>query len=396
MEALLECCCGVDVHRDILQVCILKGLTDNPEVIRAEFKTMPNNLAEFVQWLISHECYHVAMESTGVYWRPVYEAIEESHSDYQSLMVVNAHHMRNLPGRKNDVKDAEWIATLLRHGLLEASFVPDKITRNLREYSRLYRSFTCEKSRYLNRLEKFLQTHGFKLSTVLSNIYGVSGRRLLYKLSETGDLLASDIIEAVDKRVKKTTDEIHEAIKGKLALCERRLLKTLLAKIDQIQKEIEEILIIMQEVAQPYQAAVEQLDSIPGVDTLSALTVIAEISATPQNHFSSSAKLCSWAGLSPRNDESAGKVKSRKILHGNPYIKSILCQVAWASVRVRKSSFAMWFWSHQGKLGRKKAIIAVARKILTLIYKLLKSGEFYDSTIALKAYSSPPLNNSLG
>ncbi len=158
---------------------------------------------------------------------------------------------------------------------------------------------------------------------------------------------------------------------------------------------MEELLLIMQEVAQPYQTAIEQLDSIPGIDTLSALTVISKISATPQNHFSSSAKLCSWAGLSPRNDESAGKVKSRKILHGNPCIKSILCQVAWASVRVRKSSFAMWFWSHQGKLGRKKAIIAVARKILTLTYKLLKSGEFYDSTIALKAYSSPPLNNSL-
>jgi transposase len=396
VEALLECCCGIDVHRDILQACILKGRTDNPDVIRAEFQTTPNDLNEFIQWLIIHDCNHIAMESTGVYWRPVYEAIEEFHSDYQCLMVVNAHHMRNLPGRKNDVKDAEWIATLLRHGLLEASFVPDKITRNLREYSRLYKSFTSEKSRYLNRLEKFLQTHGFKLSTVLSNIYGVSGKKLLYKLSDTGYLLPIDVIEAVDKRVRKSREEIHEAIKGKLAIYERRLLKILLTKIDQTQKEIDEILVIMQEVASPYQAAMEQLDSIPGVDTLAALTVLAEISAAPQNHFSNSAKLCSWAGLSPRNDESAGKVKSRKVLHGNPYIKSILCQVAWASVRVRKSPFALWFWSHQGKLGKKKAIIAVARKILTLIYKLLKFGEFYDSSIALQARSSPPLNNSLG
>jgi transposase len=218
VEALLECCCGVDVHKDILQACILKGRTDNPEVIRAEFQTTPNELKSFVQWLIIHDCNHIAMESTGVYWRPVYEAIEEFHSEYQCLMVVNAHHMRNLPGRKNDVKDAEWIATLLRHGLLEASFVPDKITRNLREYSRLYRSFTSEKSRYLNRLEKFLQTHGFKLSTVLSNVYGVSGRKLLYKLSDTDYLLPTDVIDAVDKRVKKSREEIHEAIKGKLAI----------------------------------------------------------------------------------------------------------------------------------------------------------------------------------
>lgn len=395
MEALLECCCGIDVHRDTLQVCILKGLMDTPEVIRAEFRTMQQDLQELVQWLIEHNCNHIAMESTGVYWRPVYEAIEEGHHTYQSLLVVNAHHMRNLPGRKTDIKDSEWIATLLRHGLLTPSFIPDKITRTLREYSRLYRSFTGEKSRYLNRLEKFLQTHGFKLSSVMSNIYGVSGRRLLYKLSEKGFLLSTDVIEAVDRRIKASNEEIHAASKGKLTLFERRLLKTLLTKIDQVQSEIDEVLAMIQEIAEPYQAVVEQLDSIPGVDTLAAYTIIAEISATPQRYFSTSAKLCSWAGLSPRNDESAGKVKSRKILHGNPYIKSILCQVAWASVRVRKSSFAVWFWSHQGKLGKKKAIIAVARKILTLSYKLLQSGEFYDSNIALKACSSPPLYNSL-
>ena len=394
MEALLECCCGIDVHRDTLQVCILKGLTDTPEVIRAEFKTMPQDLQELVQWLIDHGCNHIAMESTGVYWRPVYEAIEEYHNSYQALFVVNAHHMRNLPGRKSDVKDSEWIATLLRHGLLTPSFIPDKITRTLREYSRLYRSFVGEKSRYLNRLEKFLQTHGFKLSSVLSTIYGVSGKRLLYKLAETGYLLYADVIEAVDRRVKASNEEIHAAIKGKLAIVERRLLKTLLTKIDQVQSEVDEILAIMKEVAEPYQSAIEQLDSIPGIDAVAAHLIIAEISASPHHYFSTSAKLCSWAGLSPRNDESAGKVKSRKILHGNPYIKSILCQVAWASVRVRNSSFALWFWSHQGKLGKKKAIIAVARKILTLIYKLLQSGEFYDSIIALKAYSSPPLHNS--
>lgn len=385
MQALLECCCGVDVHKDMLQACILKGLSDKPEVFRAEFKTIPADLQNFVQWLKSHDCYHIAMESTGVYWRPVYEAIEEFHKDCQCLMVVNAHHMRNLPGRKSDIKDAEWIATLLRHGLLRASFVPDKLTRALREYSRLYRSFVAEKSRYLNRLEKFLQTHGFKLSTVLSDIYGVSGRNLLYKLAEQGYLQPHDVIEAVNRKVKKPIEEIHEAIKGTLEVYERQLLKTFLAKIDQLQSEIDDILAIMNDLAQPFKLAIEQLDSIPGIDILSAITIIAEISANPHKYFSSSSKLCSWAGLTPRNDESAGKVKSRNILHGNPYIKSILCQVAWAAIRVRHSAFAVWFWSRQGRLGRKKAIIAVARKILTVIYTLLKSGEFYDSKIALKA-----------
>ncbi|EGO62886.1 IS110 family transposase, partial [Acetonema longum] len=313
MQALLSCCCGVDVHRDTLQVCILQGLSDDPEEVHAEFKTLPSDLGNFVQWLKKHQCYHIAMESTGVYWRPVYEAIEEHYPDYQCLMVVNAHHMRNLPGRKTDVKDAHWIATLFRHGLLQKSFVPDHTARVLREYSRLYRSFTFEKSRYLNRLEKFLQTHGFKLSTMLSNIYGVSGRALLYTLAEKGSLSLEDVQEATKRRVKRSHQEILAAVCGHLNDAECRLLKLLLAKIDQCQTEIEEILAIMQEIAQPYAHVLAQLDSIPGVDIISALTLLAEMGPVPQEHFSSSAKLCSWAGLSPRNDESAGKMKSRKI-----------------------------------------------------------------------------------
>lgn len=394
MEALLECCCGIDVHKDILQACIVKGLTDKPEIIHAKFTMMPEGLESMVQWLLQHDCNHIAMESTGVYWRPVYEIIEDHHSTHELLMVVNAHHMRNVPGRKSDVNDAEWIAKLLRHKLLQASFVPDKLTRNIREYTRLYRSYVEEKSRYLNRLEKFLQSHGIKLSTVVSNIYGVSGRRLLVKLSETGYLLPVDVIEAVTTRIKKSMAEIHEAVRGRLSGTERKLLKTLLAKVDQIHREIEELLADIQETVQPFRQAIEQLDSIPGIDILAATTIVAEISAKPDQHFSTGAKLCSWAGLSPRNDESAGKIKSRKILHGNPYVKSILCQAAWAAVRVRKSAFSRWFWSRQGKLGMKKAIIAVARKILMLCYKLLKSGEFYDSNIALQAHSSPLQYNS--
>jgi transposase len=296
--------------------------------------------------------------------------------------------MRNLPGRKNDVKDAEWIATLLRHGLLEASFVPDRITRDLREYSRLHKSFVEEKSRYINRLEKFLQTHGFKLSSVMSNIICVSGRKLLNILADTGTISVSDVANAVGKRLKKPIEEIEAAVCGSINFHERTLLKLILKKIDDSQEDIKTILADMQELAAPYQEALNQIISIPGIDITSALTIIGESSATPQDSFDSKEKLCSWAGLSPRNDESAGKVKSRKTLHGNPYIKSILCQVAWSAVRSRNSNFNKWFWSHQGKLGRKKAIIAVARKILALIYVLLQKHEFYDSNIALFAYQS--------
>lgn len=382
MQALLECCCGIDVHRDMVEVCILRGTTDEPEVVRSQFKTTKPDLMNLVNWLSQNECFHIAMESTGVYWRPVYEAIEQQSKYYENMMVVNAHHMRNLPGRKTDTKDAEWIATLLRHGLLESSFVPDRVIRNLREYSRLHRSFVGERTRYINRLEKFLQTHGFKLSSVMSNIIGVSGRNLLNTLAETGSLNSSEVAKAVGKKLRTPIEEIESAVCGSINVDERIMLKLILKKIDDSLADIDSVLKSMQELAKAYEVQTEIIKSIPGIDINATLAIVGEISATPQDKFDSAEKLCSWAGLSPRNDQSAGKVKSRKIMHGNPYVKSILCQVAWSAVRSRNSYFNSWFWSHQGKLGRKKAIIAVSRKILKLIYHLLKTNQRYNMEIA--------------
>lgn len=385
MQALLDCCCGADVHRDKIEACILKGRKKKPEVIRAQFKTTRNDLKAFVSWLYENGCFHIAMESTGVYWRPVYEAIEDYAKSYEQLVVVNAQHMHNIPGRKSDIKDAEWIATLFRHGLLEASYIPDRDIRTLREYSRMYKSSIQEKSRNLNRLEKFLQIHGFKISSVLSNIVGVSGRNLLNTLVEKGEITSDDVINAVGKRIRRPLAEIEAAVCGSLNQDECQILALYLKKLDDSEQDILTIVSAMVLKAKPYEKAVKQLDSIPGIDIIAALAILAEIGITPQDKFKTSCHLNSWAGLSPRNDESAGKIKSRKVMHGNPYIKSILCQCAWSAVRSRNSMFASWFWSHQAKLGRKKAITAVARKILTLIYSLLKTGEFYDSKKALVA-----------
>ena len=215
MQPILECCCGVDVHRDMIEACIIKGV-DNPEILRKQFSTFQNELQEFVKWLYDNDCYHIGMESTGVYWRPVYEAIEEYSPYYENIIVTNAHNMRNLPGRKTDVKDAEWIATLLQHGLLEPSFVPERAIRDLREFSRTYKNCVSEKSRCLNRLEKFLQTHGFKLSSVLSDINSVSGIRILTVLAETGSLSVDDVKNAVSSNTKKSADEIQLAVCGRL------------------------------------------------------------------------------------------------------------------------------------------------------------------------------------
>lgn len=376
MEALLYCCCGLDVHKEMIEACILRGADAEPEVIQCSFGTTKPELQQLMNWLDKNDCYTVAMESTGVYWKPIYQILETESKYLEQIWVVNPRNMRNVPGRKSDVSDAKWIANLLRHGLLEKSFVPCMSIRDLRECTRLHRVFVQERSRYVNRLEKFLQAHGFKFSSVMKDILCVTGRKLLDILQDTGTLTPED----VDKnchRLRRSPKEIAAAVCGSLSLAERRLLKQLLHKLDSAREDIENILEDMRLLSQPFQEQIAIIDSIPGFDEESAMEIIAEISAAPQEHFSTAERLCSWSGTSPRNDESAGKIKSRKTMHGNSYVKAILCQSAWAAVRVRNSPFHTWFWSHKHKLGEKKAIIAVARKLLKLIYLLLSTNQMY-------------------
>ena len=385
MDVLMECCCGLDVHKDIVEACIIKGTLETPEKIQEQFQTTREELSRMVDWLTQNECYYIAMESTGVYWRPIYEAIEAQSPRYDCMMVVNARHMRNLPGRKSDVKDAEWIANLMRHGLLENSFVPERIIRDIREFARLRRTIVQEKNRHTNHLEKFLQTHGFKLSSVLSDILCVSGRKLLNTLAQNGALTAADVLEAVRGKTKCSKEEIAQAVCGTITPAEQMLLRLYLDRIANDEAYLSAVEQQMEELFAPFTRELDIVDSIPGINRITAMTVLAEISAAPQNSFQTAGHLCSWAGLTPRNDESAGKVKSRRIMPGNPYIKSILCQAAWSAVRVRNSSFCAWFWSHQGHIGKKKAIVAVSRKLLKMIYLLLERGQYYDPNYTAKA-----------
>ena len=204
MQALLYCCCGVDVHDEMIETCIIKGFEDEPEIIRKQFQTKPKGLEDFTMHLIEHECFFISMESTGVYWRPVYEAIEDHCERFDKIVVTNAAHMRNVPGRKKDQDDAEWLATLLRHGLLKSSFVPERVFRDLREASRLYKKFVGERSRYVNRIMKLLQAHGFKLSNVLSDVLGASGRNILKALAVRSSLSVEDISSCVRGRPRRT------------------------------------------------------------------------------------------------------------------------------------------------------------------------------------------------
>ena len=377
MEELLYCGCGLDIHKEVIEACILRGLDAEPEIIRQSFGTAKPELRRLMDWLGENDCYTVAMESTGVYWKPIYQALETESKYIERIWVVNARHMRNLPGRKTDVQDAEWIATLLRHGLLEKSFVPSMPIRDLRECTRLHRTFVQERCRYVNRLEKFLQAHGFKFSSVMKDILCVTGRKLLDILLDTGVLTTEDV-EKNCRRLRRPTQDISAAVCGNMTPAERRLLKQLLHKLDSAQEDITSILKDMRLLSQPFQEQIAIIDSIPGFDEESAMEIIAEISEVPQEHFASSEKLCSWSGTVPRNDESAGKIKSRKTNHGNSYVKAILCQCAWAAVSVRNSPFRTWYWAHKHKLGEKKAIIAIARKLLRLIYLLLSRNQMYQ------------------
>jgi transposase len=390
MDVLLERCCGLDVHKDVIEACILISGHD-AIVMRESFGSIRSELSRLCQWLKDNRCMHAAMESTGVYWQPIFDQIEEEIPDFLSLMVVNASHMRNLPGRKTDVKDAEWIAQLLQHGLLSKSFVPDKTVRTLREMSRYRVGFVNERARYINRLEKFLQIHGFKLSSVVNSIVGVSSRKILSLLSRKGCLTLEDVKLCSNKQLRKKPDEIYAAINGKLNGVEREILIELLDWIEKLDVKIAKFDTMMSEASKEYEAHLSIAVSIPGIKQDSALAILAEISPTPHRDFETVSRLCSWAGVVPRNDESAGKIKSRKILHGNPYVKGILVQCAWGAVKTRNSEFSKWFWTRQGRIGQKKAIIAVARKILSLLYLLLQTGEMYDPNkrVPLQAGAAP-------
>ena len=381
IDVILECGCGLDIHEEMIEACILK--TGAETVFQERFGCTSKELDRLCEWINGHGCKDVAMESTGVYWLPVYERIEEKCPGYQSLLVVNAYEIKNMPGRKSDVADAHWIATLLRHGLLRKynSFIPEHAVRNMREVSRLRRKVTGQKITATNQLEKFLQTHGFKFSSVFSSITGMSATALLKRLSEQGKIFLRDIYDCCDKRLKHVPEEIMVAVNGELNEVERRLLCFHLNRIDELNSQISELTCMLTDLFEEYKAQLEIAVSIPGINLDSAMEILAEVSPDPQKSFSTPEKVCKWAGLTPRNDGSADSINCRKTLHGNPYVKSILVQCAWAAVKTRNSEFQRWFWPRQSRLGRKKAIIAVARKLLYLLYTLLNRGVFYSPPV---------------
>jgi len=368
VDIIIERACGLDVHKDNITACIITPIGKEIET----FSTKTVYLIELVDWIKEHGCIHVAMESTSVYWKPIVNLLEAEDIEF---LVVNAQHIKAVPGRKTDVKDAEWIAKLLRHGLLRASFIPDRNQRELRELVRYRRSIIEERARQLNRIQKVLEGANIKLGSVVSNITGVSSLDMLRSIAngvEDLDILA-DYARGVMKQKK---EQLKLALQGYIQEHQRFMIKTIIDHYDYLTNTID---MLDKEIAQrmsKYQEDIDRLDSIPGIATRMAEQMLAELGTNIKEQFPSAAQMCSWAGLVPGNNESAGKRKSSKTRNGNKYLKSALIEAAH-SVRGSKNYLGALYRRMAARKGRKRAAIVVAHAILRISYYLLTRKEMY-------------------
>ena len=368
MDVVIERACGMDVHKDNITACIM---TPEGKEIQT-FSTKTVFLIQLVDWIKQHNCTHVAMESTSVYWKPIVNLLEAEDIEF---LVVNAQHMKAVPGRKTDVKDAEWIAKLLRHGLLKASYIPDRNQRELRELVRYRRSIIEERARQHNRIQKVLEGANIKLGSVVSDVMGVSARDMLNAIAE-GEEDPEKLANFARRTMKKKKDELMLALKGYINSHQRLMLKTILKHIDFLTEQIE---MLDQEVAKRvsfYQEDVERLDSIPGIATRMAEQILSEIGTDVNKQFPSAAHMCSWAGLVPGHNESAGKRKSAKTKKGNKYLRSALTEAAH-SVRGSKNYLGALYRRTASRKGKKRAGIVVAHAMLRISYYLLTRKEMY-------------------
>lgn len=368
MDVLVERACGLDVHKDSITACII---TSKRKEIQT-FSTTTFYLLELIDWIKEHECTHVAMESTGVYWKPIVNLLEAEEIEF---LVVNAQHIKAVPGRKTDVRDAEWIAKLLRHGLLKASFIPNREQRELRELVRYRRSIIEERARQLNRIQKVLEGANIKLGSVVSNIVGVSSLDMLRSIANGNDDL--DVLVNYARGVmKRKKEQLRLALQGYIQEHQRFMIKTIIDHYDYLTNTID---MLDKEIAQrmsDYQDDIDRLDSIPGIARRMAEQMLAELGTNIKKQFPSSANMCSWAGLVPGNNESAGKRKSSKTRKGNKYLKSALIEAAH-SVRGSENYLGALYRRTAARKGKKRAAVVVAHAILRISYYLLTRKEMY-------------------
>jgi transposase len=373
MEVLHAHCAGLDIHKETVVACVrhMSGGKVKTEV--RTFATMTGTLLDLSAWLATEQITHIAMEATGVYWKPVWHILSDGEFE---LILANAAHVKNVPGRKTDVKDAEWLADLMAHGLIRASFVPDEPTQQMRDLLRTRKQLVRERSSHTQRIQKTLEDANIKLDCVVTDILGLSGRRILQALVK-GETVPQSLATLAHRRIHASTEELEAALRGRVTTHHRFLVKLHLDQIDAIDAAIQSIDKEVDGNIEPFRAAAELLTEIPGISQLAARVVLSEI-GLDMSRFETSGHLVSWAGLCPRSDESAGKRRSTRMKKGAPWLKTILVQCAWAAARTKGSYFQAQYHRLRSRRGSKKAIGAVAASLLTTVYHMLKNGTCYQ------------------
>lgn len=362
METVYERCCGIDVHKKIIVACLRIGRKHETK----EFGTSTEDLRKLANWLLENDCQLAAMESTGSYWKPVYNVLEVLG---QEIIVVNAHHIKNVPGRKTDVKDAEWIAQLLQCGLLKASYIPNRDQRELREIARYRKSLVEERAREINRLEKTLQGANIKLSSVVTNIVGKSGRNVIDAL--VGEGLSEENVDGMLRgTLREKRNDILKYCDGYLSSLQRKLVRAILDHIDDMSRRIADVDDIIDGQMRDYEEAVKKLVEIPGIAKRSAQVILAEI-GLDMSRFPTAGHLAAWAGLAPGNNESAKKRNHAKSRKGNVTLKTTLIQSAKTAKAKKGSFFKAQFDRLAVKRGKNRAVVAVAHSMLIAIYNML-------------------------
>ena len=390
MERIVERCAGLDVHKSSVTACVRSAEEDG--VLRQEireFATTTRGLLLLRDWLASFGVRLVGMEATGVYWKPIYYVLE----DEFELWLLNARHLKNVPGRKTDVKDAEWICQLVEHGLVRPSFVPPKEIRELRNLTRYRKAQIEERTREVQRLEKVLQDAGIKLSSVATRVLGASGRAMLDAL--VGGTTDPEVLaELARGRLRSKLPALRDALEGRFSSHHALMVGKILAHIDYLDESVDELSIEIERVIAPFSDKVELLDTIPGVNRRTAETLIAEI-GVDMNQFPTHRHLASWAGMCPGNEESAGKRRSGKTRKGSKWLRSALVEAAHAASRSKGTYLSAQYARLRGRRGPKKAAVAVGHSILVIAYHILERGvpykelgeDYFDQRRSNEAYT---------
>lgn len=368
MEEIYDKCCGLDVHRDTIAACVMIGNGPKKRKEIRTFSTFTGDIKALASWLKSLDIRHVAVESTGIYWKPIFNVFE---GDFD-VILVNAQHVKNVPGRKTDVKDSEWLCKLLKCGLLSKSIIPPKAIVRLRELVRYRQTLTQDLSRAKNRIIKMLENANIKLASVFSDVFGVTSWQMVCKLV-AGETDMGVLTSYIDKHCKSSKETIQKALHGTMETEDRNILKLMMEHVHSIEKIIEKIEQDVKKHLEPYASQVELLKTIPGVKDLSAASIIAEI-GVDMGQFINAAHLSSWAGMCPGNNQSAGKIKSSRIRRGNVHLKTTMTQVAWAASRTKRTYLGVKYQALARRRGKKRAIIAIGRKALVICYHMLKEN----------------------